>query len=172
MRLSPYFEYHEPYNRKIFLDLFRGPEIFHALWALQEKLQMGSNLTGSLHIPLRTFRRGVLKLFVKLLIFWATLPTLYTKYDMNSRIRAICPTCVDDQMPSEFQASVETLNKPNHVLLRCVGRQFCDEDGLITTYRNNRLKFSEDHRGFIVSFLITVNNIFRSASSSRNRTID
>ena len=34
---------------------------------------MGSNLSGSHHLPLRTFRRGVLKLYVKILIFWATL---------------------------------------------------------------------------------------------------
>ena len=34
---------------------------------------MGWNLSGSHHKPLRTFRRGLLKLFVKILIFWATL---------------------------------------------------------------------------------------------------
>jgi len=32
---------------------------------------------------------------------------------------------------------------------RCVGRNFCDQNGLITTFRNNKLKFSEDTRGFI-----------------------
>jgi len=32
---------------------------------------------------------------------------------------------------------------------RCVGRNFCDEKGLITTFRNNKLKFSEDNRGLI-----------------------
>merc|ERR1711892_333667 len=33
---------------------------------------------------------------------------------------------------------------------RCVGRHFCDENGLITLNRNKRLKFSEDKRGLIV----------------------
>merc|ERR1711892_689960 len=32
---------------------------------------------------------------------------------------------------------------------RCVRRNFCDENGLMTTNRNNKLTFSEDNRGLI-----------------------
>ena len=68
------FECQEHYNQNnFFFKLFSGPEMLHVLWALWEKLQMGSNLSGSHHIPLRTLRRGVLKLFVKILTFWTTL---------------------------------------------------------------------------------------------------
>jgi len=32
---------------------------------------------------------------------------------------------------------------------RCVGRNFCDQNGMITTVRNNNLNFEDDNRGFI-----------------------
>merc|ERR1719312_1791539 len=54
-----------------------------------------------------------------------------------------------NMMKGSEQSAPQVLMNKCPLSSRCVGRQFCDEDGLITTYRNNRLKFSEDQRGFI-----------------------
>ena len=37
--------------------------------------------------------------------------------------------------------------------VRCVGRNFCNSAMMITKERDNRLTFTTDRRGFLVSFL-------------------
>ena len=34
---------------------------------------------------------------------------------------------------------------------RCVSRNFCDDDGFVSSFKSNKLKFTQDRRGLIVS---------------------
>ena len=37
---------------------------------------------------------------------------------------------------------------------RCVSRNFCDEDGFVSSFKSNKLKFTQDRRGLIVSLFL------------------
>ena len=53
-------------------------------------------------------------------------------------------------MRSEVRSEAQVLMTECPLKTRCVSRNFCDANGMVTLVRNNDLNFEDDDRGFIV----------------------
>ena len=81
---------------------------------------------------------------------------LFSVLSKGSRCSATCSATINrDELSQKFQVKVWVReSESDHLalfLVRCVSRNFCDDDGFVSSFKSNKLKFTQDSRGLIVS---------------------